>query len=193
MSTVILPDPARKRDRLYDAMKDADYGRVFTYQEISDIVGVDDIRANGNRQIIYSVDKRLLKTAQRCLANVVNEGYKIITPDEHLARMAWRQKRSRRQARMGKLTGEATDLNQISDPVARKAIQDQTTRLASIESQLAHHRKRMARTETVVSGQVEKTDAMDERLKRLEELLAERQRDDEPSNGLENSDQGDAA
>ena len=72
----------RATDRLFDAIKDADYGTLFSYAVLRGIIERDPQQEG--RSVILAVRKRLLRKHQKLLLPKIGEGYYIAFPGEHV-------------------------------------------------------------------------------------------------------------
>jgi len=80
-----------KREIFYDIIHGYDYGERFSYEQLKSMSGFD-FRVNSGRQIVYGVNKLLLKRDFKYLINVRNYGYKIAMPSEQIAHASERKK-----------------------------------------------------------------------------------------------------
>lgn len=132
--------PVSERAALVEAMQDAPYETLFTFEDLSDVIG-RDIRTN--RGCLYEAQKTLEKTSQRTLVSVPTVGYKIASPDQHEALAVKHQKRGRRQ--LTKALSRVTSTN-------RSALTSQEQqRLTDLETNLRAQQTMLRQTNAKVA------------------------------------------
>lgn len=157
---------------LYDHARRLDYGASLTYESINDLVGFD---VRDNRWPVYRVDLELQRADHKALENVRGVGYAIARPEGHLTLVRQKVKRSQRQAKKGSRIAAATRLDLIEDQATRNAIVGIQARLEVHAAQLRMLNRRQEEQAEVLAVIQPKQDDMDERVRKLEELLANRQ------------------
>jgi chromosome segregation ATPase len=153
---------------LYDALREAEYGTSYTYDELNKMAGddVDDIRAD--RWIVDRTRKELVRLDKRYLENLRGVGYRIVHPDEHLkAGNHYRGKSMRAAGRSVKVL-EATDLAKIEDPAVRTKIVELENRMGRLQQQLRHQETRLASTERTTERLRADRDDHEDRLAAIE-------------------------
>jgi hypothetical protein len=84
--------------QLFDKFKDNEYNSVITYAELNLILIDGDIREN-KRYVFEKFKKEMLKQQNKAFENIVNEGYRIVNPNEHVRLTNKEIKRAERRAR----------------------------------------------------------------------------------------------
>jgi len=84
---------------IYDAVKDYPIGSRLNYGQLNAMTGLDV--QGKQRAIIYLANNHLLKTHQKMLLNIRDEGYRIAFPPEQVEHAKWRKKRGTRQLKKG--------------------------------------------------------------------------------------------
>ena len=140
-----------KRQILYNAVCDAPLGKVFSYQELDNLTGLDICRKE--RGTIYGTNKWLLKRNNKTLVNRRDVGYEMAQPLDQLLQAASRPKRARRQLTVGILEAQNMDVSKLSpDERVRQvnlinhiALSLRAVRKRNIETaESAHHTKQNA-------------------------------------------------
>jgi hypothetical protein len=164
---------------LYEHAKALEHGASLTYAEMSAITGLDV--AGADRWVIYAADRELQIHDHRALKNIRGVGYRIAEPEEHHGIVRERLRRSKRQVRKGILVGTSTDLARIKDPAAQRAVVQLTDHLREVDSRMRYTERRLARVEASIDQVREEAagaaGAMEERVRRLEELLTREKSD----------------
>ena len=110
----------------------AEPGRFFSFDELSELAGID-IRSPRGRQQVIKFRRHLLVERELWLENEFNRGYRIVNPRDH-GNCATRQfAKARRRIRLGTAIVSHVRLEELSDE-ERKANADILVRLARIEA-----------------------------------------------------------
>lgn len=167
-----LPIPPTEEARwrtLYDKIRDAEYGRSFTYAELNVLAEVTDIRRE--RWIVDRTRTQLVRSDRRYLENLRGVGYRVVEAEEHLgAGNAYRKKSMRAAGRSTKVLA-ATDLSRIKDPAVRESILGLENRMSRLQQQLRHQDERLRTTERTAERLKTETAGHEDRLKAVEEKL----------------------
>lgn len=175
----IMPPTETARWRvLYDRLKGADYGRSFSYDELSKIVGVADIRQD--RWILQRTREELVRKDKRYLENLRRVGYRVVEASEHLGiGHQYRKKSMRAAARSGKVL-RATDLSRIKDPAVKEGVLNMQNRMSRLEQMLRKQDERLENTEWDTerlklksSEQEDRIEAVERRLRELAPMVGE--------------------
>jgi len=83
---------------LYDAIKDADYGTKFSFEQLHVMTGMNTSKV---RDYVLETNKHLLEDCKKCLISVRKFGYKIATPEEHVFQARKRPKKIKNQVKFG--------------------------------------------------------------------------------------------
>jgi hypothetical protein len=73
-----------------------EYGDVITYEDLEQ--ALDGASRLIVQNVVRAMSKRLLRDHQKAIQAVMNQGYRIIEPKEHLSASQDRKERARRQA-----------------------------------------------------------------------------------------------
>lgn len=132
-----------------DLLADADFGRIVTYDELTEVLGRDFAI---NRAPIYRARLELGDLRKRWLEAVPNKGYRVIEANEHLRIATAHKRKARRQMGLMVKLAEVTDLTRLTaDEIAQFDTQTKVNWL--LYSALVHHEKRIARIEEVLRGE----------------------------------------
>lgn len=107
-------------------------GRFFSFEELSELAGID-IRTSRGRSQLVKFRKHLLVERELWLENDLNKGYRIVEAKEHHRCAIGQLRRARRRIRMSAAIVSHTRLADLTDE-QRKANADILVRLARIES-----------------------------------------------------------
>lgn len=88
--------------------------RLFTYEELESMAGID-IRSIRGRQQFDRFAQESEKILSLSWANVMNVGYRIIEAHEHATYGVKRVQRARKQLKRGKNTVDCTPLEKLND------------------------------------------------------------------------------
>ena len=168
-----IPSTTQARWRvLHDVVRQAAYGRSYSYAELNALAGVTDIRTE--RWILLRTRTELLRHDQRYLDNVRGVGYRIVRAGEHLDVAHAYRRRSMRQAGKSVKVLEATDLAAVQDPVVRQNISNLQSRMSRVEQTLRYQNARLENTERTTArlgqGHVDHSDrlaAIEEKLRKM--------------------------
>jgi hypothetical protein len=143
------PDGRSYREVLVDALKEAEYNTVYTYQQLGTMTALD--RRDRIQMTVRLANKALLKLYHRGLRNVANVGYRIINPNEHMAAGQYHQTKSNRQLAACVRFYEGTALEKLTENERKLHLGQQML----AEALLASHRhldRRLKRVEDLLSG-----------------------------------------
>lgn len=169
-----LPIPATEDAKwrvLYDAIREADYGTCYTYAELNEIAGVEDIRTE--RWVLLRTRDELVRHDRRFLANMRTIGYRIVEPEEHLKAGNDYRKKSMRAAGRSRKTLAATDLALIVSAETRGRIVNLESRMGHLQMALQHQEERLADTERTTERLVREQDSYVDRLAAVERHMRE--------------------
>lgn len=167
-----LPIPATEDAKwrvLYDQLREAEYGTSFTYDELSRMAAVDDIR--DERWMLLRTREELVRHDRRFLANMRTVGYRIVEPEEHLAAGNGYRKKSMRAAGRSRKALAATDLSRVTDVEVRNRIVGLESRMAHLAQALQHQEERLADNERSTERLRRDRDHHEDRLRAVEEHL----------------------
>lgn len=126
--------------RLIDSTQElAEPGRFFSFEELSELAGIDIRSARGRSQLV-KFRRHLLLERELWLENDFNRGYRIVAPSEHNRCAVNQLRRAHRRVRLGAVIVSHTRLGQLTDE-QRKANADILARLARMESAITETRK----------------------------------------------------
>ena len=152
-----------RKDYALEVLRSHTVGQVVTYDALSEAVG------SGDRAVIQAAArdaaKDFLKFDKHAIEAVPNEGYRIVTADEHVRLAEKQRKRSVRTIRKGQHLVSRVDFNTMT-PEARK--------LAEVmELGFAHMLEAERRISARQDAQERVTEATVKRQDRTEEEVAE--------------------
>lgn len=146
------PDGKSYREVAVAALKDLEYGTVLNYSTLGKAL---DINHRTDKQRIQAVvrlaNKSLLKLHKRGMKNVMNVGYRIIEPKEHMLVADGHQHKARRQLMTATRYFGGTDLSKLTD-VERKLHHGMQMIAASQVAMFDHFDKRMSAVEDLLQG-----------------------------------------
>jgi hypothetical protein len=102
---------------LFEVLGAATYGQFFSYDELSNIMGLD---SRTYRSLILWVGKRLEREANRALDCERGLGYRIALPNEHVDLSQRREKRGHKQLRRAVQVLSATKVSDLSPSEHRR-------------------------------------------------------------------------
>jgi hypothetical protein len=106
-------------------------GRFFTWDELTELAGID-IRSPKGRVQFQRFRNELLMTYQLWLESEYGRGYRVVQPNEH-SKSAYKQlQKARRRVKQGARIAANTRLESLT-PEERKAQADVLSRLARLE------------------------------------------------------------
>lgn len=144
-------------------------GDTITYKHIAALLGHEEVDRRRLQTIARRANRELRRNHQRSLEAVVNTGYRILHPSEHVMQARRYQDRSRRSMKTGVQVLRATDLNQLS-----VAEQQQTVAAMMVMGRLVQAMesldRRQRRSEELIEGLRSQVAGHDEAL-RLAGLL----------------------
>jgi uncharacterized coiled-coil protein SlyX len=169
-----LPIPATEDAKwrvLYDQLREAPYGQSFTYDELSTMADVEDIREE--RWMLLRTREELVRHDRRFLANTRSIGYRVVEPEEHLRAGNDYRKKSMRAAGKSRNALAATDLSRVSDVEVRNRIVGLESRMGHLAQALQHQAERLADTERTTERLRRDRDTHEDRLAAVERHLRE--------------------
>lgn len=101
---IVREDGQSNADVLLGYVRDGEPGRVYTYQELADVleVGVDrEFDVPAVRSVVGAAFGRLLREQQRTLYNLRGQGYRLAYAKDHNRLALVRKRRSDTQMRRG--------------------------------------------------------------------------------------------
>jgi len=126
---------------LYDTFKEAPYGAIISYRDISDKTKIP-VYGRGWTWTVERFKKEMLELSNRALENIRNKGYRIVNPNEH-PRLAYREtKRAERRVRKGVELTVHVDYEQLTD-VEKHQMTDLTNRMMLLNSMMVKGVKRI--------------------------------------------------
>jgi hypothetical protein len=146
----VRADGRSYRDVIVDLFKDADYGRRMTYGELAEALGVSSRDRTTVQQSARNANKVLLKIYKRGLKCIVNVGYRVIQPNEHMLVATNHQSKATRAMRTALTFYDGADL----------------TRMTDVERRL-HHGQQLIAVAVMASHE-----HLDRRIRKIEDLLA---------------------
>lgn len=176
-----IGDRARWR-KIYDLLRGKSVGDSLTYDEIS---GVLDLHPLNDRHAIQMAVRRAAKELeqedQRAIEPVVNEGYRVVQPREHLRLARVQQKKSQKALAAGHSKVTHVDLSGM-DVETRKAFEVVAVAFSMQMEMTRRLDVGQKRLESAVAAVVERTERSEEELAelraRLERLEARDDQDD---------------
>lgn len=153
----------------YDALRAADHGTLFRYEDLDDLAGGNT--RNGRRWVVLRAQKELERRDKRTLVNVRGVGYRIGHPEEHLTSGNKRRLRAKHAAAGSVRVLDAADLEQIADPSARRAIQNMSTHMRAMESRLAYNEQRADAHERRIASTASEQKVASDRIEHLESTV----------------------
>lgn len=157
----------RQWDVLYEAVKDAPFSTLYTFEDLNRITGKDTRESRG---MIYKVNKLLLKNDKKMLVNVKKAGYKIGLPEEQMKHGVGRNVRAKRQLDKGVLELTNIDSSRMSEEEKTRMIH----MLNRYQSALSIIRKKnvesLKLTEKAVVSQKDTITTLDEIMLRIKNI-----------------------
>jgi LAS superfamily LD-carboxypeptidase LdcB len=145
---------------VYDILVTMDIGQVLRYSELDQILDRDFI---ANREPIYRAMRQLEEHDHRTLANVVNEGYRLVEAAEHEGLARHHHKKSRRQMRKS--------LNKIKSADRNRLDVEQQKKFDEMELTLSRHEQAIKRIDARGAAHAKAIEDNNQRLTKLEETL----------------------
>lgn len=115
-----MPDDSQRTEKfppwreLFDHYKDAPYGTIIPYHEITEKTHIQPYRKGW----IFTIEKfkaEMLQNQKRALENLKGRGYRIVNPNEH-SRLTYRESlRAERRLRQGVKLTVNIDYDQLTD------------------------------------------------------------------------------
>lgn len=166
-----------RRKVVLDVLRSHEENDVVTYGELSEALGVDDSDRRIIQKAVHAASKELLSVDKRALEAVPNEGYRIVTAEEHIRLAQKIQRKSTKQLVRGQQVVTKVDYNQMT-PEARTLAELMARAFsAQIEfnSRLDVRQRRLADAVEAVSVRQDRSDsevaALKSRLERLENVV----------------------
>ena len=133
--------------KIYDELLDgADYGRIVTYMELSEVLGR---KFEDHRSPIYRARRELGNLRLRWLIAVPRVGYRVIDANEHIHVADDHKHRARRQMTRMLEVSRATDLAQLK-PAELDFFDRQNRINMALASITMAHEQRIQRIESVL-------------------------------------------
>lgn len=156
---------------IYNRLKDMDIGEEITYEELSELAGVN---VRHDRSPFTRAEKELLEKNQRATTNVRDSGYRIAHPSENSALAKEKARKAGRQLTMAKTLLDNTDRNHLT-PAQQRFNENMAAAIAGTQDMVRRISRRQDRQEealkTVRRETKEATAELSERLARLEKRL----------------------
>lgn len=100
---------------LYNYLSEVEIGKIVTYAEINDLLGLD-IQDQKNRPILASARRKCMNSDSIVFGVIINEGIKRLSDVEIVSEAERQPPRIRRAARRGvKIATKVADFNQLSN------------------------------------------------------------------------------
>jgi len=96
---------------VYDVLETMEIDDLISYDRLSEILGRDFLADRGP---IYRATRELEIERKRTMANVVNEGYRMVNANEHEGLASHHHRKSRRQMRRSVQRASSADRNLLS-------------------------------------------------------------------------------
>lgn len=112
MNSLFKPKGEKSQAQIIlEAIQDIDRGHLLTYQRLTELTGFSKEIILSN---IQTVNRRLLRSRKKCLANVRKVGYVLVEPKEHERLANNRKKKATRQISRGVEILKNTDLTALT-------------------------------------------------------------------------------
>jgi len=100
---------------LFDEFEDLGSGSILTYAQLNEFLPKGgDIRTN-KRYVFEKFKKEMLHQRQKALENIINKGYRIVEPKEHVRLTRKEMARAERRARQAVDILLNTDLTKLTE------------------------------------------------------------------------------
>ena len=99
---------------LYDSFSELNYNTQITYTELDSKLKEGSIKTN-KRYVFEKFKKEMLRQKCKALENVINVGYRIVNPNEHVRLTNKEIKRAERRARTAVDTILHTDVDLLTE------------------------------------------------------------------------------
>jgi hypothetical protein len=115
-------------DKLFAELAPAEFGTLFTFQDLRKILFEDPQSSRGNRAI-QRAKRRLLREQHKSLVSVRDQGYQVSYPNEHAQQSKCKAKASLRRQREALALVLHVEKSKLS-PQERQHVEDLTNRYA---------------------------------------------------------------
>lgn len=105
-----------------DLILDRSIGDTVTYDELAAALGHDHVDRRRLQAIARRANSELRRDHQRSIEAVVNLGYRVLRPSEHVMQARRYRDRSRRSMKTGVQVLRATDLDQLTADEQQRAV-----------------------------------------------------------------------
>lgn len=154
---------AEVRKKLYEALRNTEYGVSFTYERLSEIMGVDSVL---HRPIITAISRKLEKYDNRTLRNDFGLGYSIANPSEHIDLAKSKHRQAKNKLNKATYIIAATDRTKLQ-PDERKRIDNIEINLRAQKDAIRHLENRTVAVEAKQQGLEENAKGLESKMEAI--------------------------
>src|SRR5215510_2781809 len=134
---------------IFDYAEELEYGALITFPQLLALLETDD-KARVY-QAVNTANRKLWGEAQRSLAVVRGEGYRVLMPEEHELQANNYKRGAKRRLNNAVSVMKATDLSRIADAKKRDWVLNVTAGMVLMSSAIDYHSKRLAQHDNLIA------------------------------------------